>query len=148
MKFDSKNALDNFSAFFSEGDFWAKIRKTSQKAGLQVIYSALLLFYVMESRSVPVRAKAGIMAALGYFILPTDIIPDLVVAFGFTDDIAVLLYALSQVADHITPEVKEKASKKLGEWFDKVDEKEILLLEEKIKTGRSDEDDKLDSSVQ
>jgi uncharacterized membrane protein YkvA (DUF1232 family) len=88
------------------------------------------------------------MAALGYFILPTDIIPDLVVAFGFTDDIAVLLYALSQVADHITPEVKEKASKKLGEWFDKVDEKEILLLEEKIETGRSDEDDKLDSSVQ
>ena len=89
----------------------------------------------MQSRSVPMRAKAGIMAALGYFILPTDLIPDLVVAFGFSDDIAVMLYVLSQVADHITPEVKDKATKKLNEWFDTVDEKEILLLEDKIDNG-------------
>ena len=132
MKFDPKINLEGFKAYFSEGAFWEKIGKTSRKAGLQVVYSALLLFYLMESRSVSVRAKAGIMAALGYFILPTDLIPDLVVAFGFSDDIAVLLYVLSQVADNITPEVKEKASKKLSDWFDQVDEKEILLLEEKI----------------
>ncbi len=144
MKFNPKINLEGFKAYFSEGDFWEKIAKTSRKAGLQVVYSALLLFYLMESRSVPVRAKAGIMAALGYFILPTDLIPDLVVAFGFSDDIAVLLYVLSQVADHITPEVKQKASKKLEEWFDKVDEKEILLLEEKIESGKSKEDEGLD----
>lgn len=132
MKFDSKIKLENFKGYFSEGGFWAKIRKTSRKAGLQVVYSALLLYYLMESRSVPMRAKAGIMAALGYFILPTDLIPDLVVAFGFSDDIAVLLYALSQVADHITPEVKEKATKKLEDWFENIDQKEILLLDEKI----------------
>lgn len=144
MKFDPKINLEGFKAYFSEGAFWDKIAKTSRKAGLQVVYAALLLFYLMESRSVSVRAKAGIMAALGYFILPTDLIPDLVVAFGFSDDIAVLLYVLSQVADNITPDVKQKASKRLNDWFDKVDEKEIRLLEEKIaadivkKPGESD----------
>ncbi len=132
MKFDSKIKLENFKAHFSEGGFWAKIRKSSRKAGIQAIYSALLLYYLMESRSVPMRAKAGIMAALGYFILPTDLIPDLVVAFGFSDDVAVLLYALSQVADHITPEVKEKAARKLEDWFDNIDQKDLLLLDEKI----------------
>lgn len=135
MKIDPKIQLESFKNHFSEGRFWSKLRRSSRKAGIQVVYSALLLFYLMESRSVPVRAKAGIMAALGYFILPTDLIPDLVVAFGFSDDIAVLLYVLSQVADHITPEVKEKATNKLNEWFDTVDEKEILLLEEKIDNG-------------
>lgn len=132
MKFDSKIKLENFKAHFSEGRFWVKIRKSSRKAGIQAVYSALLLYYLMESRSVPMRAKAGIMAALGYFILPTDLIPDLVVAFGFSDDVAVLLYALSQVADHITPEVKEKAARKLEDWFDNIDTKEIMLLDEKI----------------
>ena len=135
MKIDPKIKLENFRANFSEGRFWNKIRRTSRKAGIQVVYSALLLYYLMQSRSVPMRAKAGIMAALGYFILPTDLIPDLVVAFGFSDDIAVMLYVLSQVADHITPEVKDKATKKLNEWFDTVDEKEILLLEDKIDNG-------------
>lgn len=135
MKFDPKIQLEGFRSYFSEGRFWSKLRRTSRKAGIQVVYAALLLYYLMQSRSVPVRAKAGIMAALGYFILPTDLIPDFVVVFGFSDDIAVMLYALSQVADHITPEVKEKASKKLSKWFDRIDEKEIHLLEEKIDNG-------------
>lgn len=135
MNIHPKIKLDEFRAWFSEEGFWNKIRRSSRKAGIQVVYSALLLYYLMQSRSVPMRAKAGIMAALGYFILPTDLIPDLVVAFGFSDDIAVLLYALSQVAHHITPEVKEKASGKLAAWFDTVDEKEMLLLEEKIGNG-------------
>lgn len=122
--------------YFSNQGFWKKIRYYSKKAGVQVVYAALLLYYLMESRSVPVRAKAGIMAALGYFILPTDLIPDVIVSFGFTDDIAVLMYALAQVSDHITPEVREKAQTKLSKWFDHVDPRQIALLEEKI--GRAE----------
>lgn len=139
MKISEHINLDSFKAYFSENKLFKKIKSSSRKAGLQVVYAALLLYYLMESKSVPVRAKAGIMAALGYFILPTDLIPDLVVAFGFTDDIAVLLYALSQLADHITPEVKQKAGNKLGEWFDKIDQNEIRLLEEKIGGGEEEE---------
>ncbi len=103
-----------------------------------MVYAALLLYFLMQSRTVPMRAKAGIMAALGYFVLPTDLIPDVVIAFGFTDDIAVLLYALSQVSDHITPEVKEKARVKLTQWFENIDPVEIALLEEKISGEETD----------
>jgi len=79
MKISEHINLDSFKDYFSENKLFNKIRSSSRKAGLQVVYAALLLFYLMESKSVPVRAKAGIMAALGYFILPTDLIPDLVI---------------------------------------------------------------------
>ncbi|MFP4469204.1 MAG: YkvA family protein [Bacteroidales bacterium] len=138
MKHFPSKFLAEGKRYFSEAKFWAKIRRYSRKAGLQVVYAALLLYFLMQSRTVPMRAKAGIMAALGYFVLPTDLIPDVVIAFGFTDDIAVLLYALSQVSDHITPEVKEKARVKLTQWFENIDPVEIALLEEKISGEETD----------
>jgi uncharacterized membrane protein YkvA (DUF1232 family) len=138
MNIGSKIKPETFRANFSEGKFWKKIRATSRKAGLQAVYAALLLYYLMESRSVPMRAKAGIMAALGYFILPTDLIPDMIIAFGFSDDVAVLLYVLSQVSDHITPGVKEKASKKLSNWFDDADGTELRLLLAMIDPGKTE----------
>jgi len=58
------------------------------------------------------------MAALGYLILPTDLIADLLPAIGFTDDIAFLSYAISNAREYITPEVKGKAKEKLGQWID------------------------------
>ena len=43
------------------------------------------------------------LAALGYFVLPVDVIPDFVLGLGFTDDIAVLTAAITAVSAHITP---------------------------------------------
>lgn len=130
--------INKYKAWFSEQQFWRKIRYYSRKAGTQVVYVALLLYYLMQSKSVPLSAKSGIIAALGYFILPTDLIPDIVVAFGFTDDIAVMLFALSKVADHITPEVKQKAKEKLSHWFENIDEAELKLLEQQIPVNPPD----------
>lgn len=38
---------------------------------------------------------------LAYFVLPFDIVPDMLVGIGFTDDIAVLTAALAAVRPHI-----------------------------------------------
>jgi uncharacterized membrane protein YkvA (DUF1232 family) len=121
-----------YSKYFSEESLWKKIRKYSKTAGATVVYAVLLLFYIMKSKDVTVKTKVSIAAALGYFILPTDAIFDLTPLVGYTDDLGVLIFALSQVSSSITPEIKNKARTKLGEWFGEIDEDELQDLENKI----------------
>ncbi len=128
IQFDNQNIKTNFS----EKKFWRKIQRYSKKAGAQVVYAALLAYYMMQSKEVPLTAKAGIAAALAYFILPTDLIPDIALMIGYTDDIGVLIFALSQVTDHITPVIREKARKKLSDWFGDAELAEAKKIEEKI----------------
>jgi uncharacterized membrane protein YkvA (DUF1232 family) len=61
-----------------------------------------------------VRVKGVLLAALAYFVIPTDVIPDFVAGLGFTDDAAVLAAAISMVARHITPLHRERARAALG----------------------------------
>ena len=106
-----------YEKHYDENDFWAKIKKFAAKAGGRVIYSALKLYYAMQSPQTPKWAKGVILGALGYFILPIDLVPDLVPVAGFTDDLAVLTAALATVAINITPEVKAMARQKMQDWF-------------------------------
>ncbi|MCR3921908.1 MAG: YkvA family protein, partial [Firmicutes bacterium] len=121
---------EEFSSHFSEDRFWEKIKKFCIKAGLKVVYTALLLYYTLQDPRVPVKAKAIIAGALGYFILPVDVIPDLLPMVGFTDDYGVLFAALATVAMHITPESKAKAKAKVNDFFGTtVDEDELMEVE-------------------
>lgn len=92
------------------------------------MYAALLLYYVATDPNVSYEDKVKIYGALGYFILPVDLIPDLIPVAGYTDDMAALLWALRTVAANITPETKRKAKAKLREWFDDVNEKDLVLF--------------------
>lgn len=75
---------------------------------------------------VPKKAKMVIIGALGYFILPTDFIPDFAVGIGFTDDFGALGLALIQVAMYIDDDVKAQARAKLQDWFgEDVDTSEV-----------------------
>lgn len=118
---------------YSEKSLWEKIKKFSKVAGVKVVYAVLLLYFVMESKNVGAKTKLSIAAALGYFILPTDAIFDLTPLIGYSDDLGVLLFALSQISSSITPEIKEKARQKLVNWFGEIDENELMDLESKIK---------------
>ena len=97
-------------------------------SGIKVVYAALVLYYLSRSNEVPMSAKLKIYGALGYFILPTDAIPDVVVALGYTDDLAALAWALYSMAKYITPEIKQQAEEKLQQWFGKFDPAEIAGL--------------------
>ena len=125
--------MDNqYSKYYSEKSLWEKIKKFSKAAGTKVIYAVLLLYYAMIDSKVSLKAKIFIAAALGYFILPTDAIFDLTPIIGYSDDLGVLLFALKQISSAITTEVKENARNKIAEWFNEIDEKELIALEEKI----------------
>lgn len=121
-----------YSKYYSEKSLWKKIKRFSKDAGAKVIYAVLLLYYAMLDESVSVKSKVLIVAALGYFILPTDAIFDLTPIIGYSDDLGVLMFAINQISSMITTEVKENARKKMAEWFTDIDETEILELEEKI----------------
>ena len=61
--------------------------------------------------------KLKILGALGYFILPLDLIPDAILGLGFTDDFLALVWAIFKMRKYITPEIKEKARRRMREWF-------------------------------
>ena len=121
-----------YSKYFTEGSFKEKLQRMATAAGSKVVYAALLLYFLMKDPTVPVKAKLIITAALGYFILPTDAIPDLAPMIGFSDDLGVLMFALGQISDHITPEIKVQATQQLQRWFKNLKKEEIHELERSV----------------
>lgn len=110
--------LVKYEKHYSEDGFWDKIRKVAKKAGRDVIRMSLVLFYTLKSQNVDVKNKGIILGALGYFILPVDLIPDFIPVLGFTDDFTALMLALKAISDSVTPQIEAQADAKVAEWFD------------------------------
>jgi uncharacterized membrane protein YkvA (DUF1232 family) len=88
-------------------DFWRKARRFA--AGLPFMEDLLAAYYCAFDRDTPVHVKGALAAALAYFVLPFDFVPDLLPMVGFADDAAVLATALRLVAGAIRPEHREAA---------------------------------------
>ncbi|MEQ1943802.1 YkvA family protein [Mesorhizobium sp. VNQ89] len=88
-----------------EGEVRAKFWRTAKKAARHIPFMDEVVagYFCALDKNTPLRAKAILLAALGYFVLPTDTIPDFILGFGFTDDMAVLTAALAAVRTHMTP---------------------------------------------
>ena len=106
-----------YGKYYSQDSFWKKLLNFARTAGREVVENALSLYYTAQAPDTPTWAKTVITGALGYFILPTDAIPDLIPAVGYGDDLGALVAALAAVAVHVTPEIKARAKKKTAEWF-------------------------------
>ena len=106
-------ALDRYS----EKGFWKKVSKHALTAGCKVLCLALKLYYALKNPETPAWAKTTIIAALAYFILPVDAIPDMVPAVGYADDLGVLTAALVTVAQYIDDSVVERARDQIKSLF-------------------------------
>lgn len=113
----SKVDTSKYSKNYTETSFWEKVRKFAAKAGGKVIYNALILYYALQSPKTPAWAKTVILGALGYFIAPIDLIPDITPGIGFVDDAGVIAAAIATIAVCITTEMKNQAKKQLKDWF-------------------------------
>ncbi|MEH7247912.1 DUF1232 domain-containing protein [Neobacillus niacini] len=109
--------INQHEEHFSEEKFWTKVQNFSKRAGTSVVYAVLLLYYTLQKPDVPLKVKATIVGALGYFILPLDLIPDLAVGVGYVDDLSIVLFALVQVALYVDDEIKMQAKNKLKDLF-------------------------------
>ena len=122
----NEEILKQHSEHYSENGLWHKIKKYAKKAGSSVVYAVLILYFVLQKEEVPKKDKAIIIGALGYFILPFDLIPDMAAGVGYADDMGALLAAIVQVAMYIDDDVKQLARVKLTDWFgDDVDTSDI-----------------------
>ena len=117
--------LKKHQGSFSENGFWNKVKNVARKAGAKLIYIALILYYELTDPKVSIKEKSVIIGALGYFILPVDLIPDAIPVAGFSDDLAALVAAYGYVRAHLTPEVVKRAQDKMSDLFDEVDYNEI-----------------------
>jgi len=87
--------------------FWKKLRRVAGK--LPFLDLLIAAYYCALDPATPLRAKATLMGALAYFVLPTDLIPDFLTGIGFVDDATVLYAAVRAVSDHIKPAHRERA---------------------------------------
>ena len=88
-------------------NFWRKLKRVA--AYIPFAEELLAVYYCAFDKETPLGVKATLVAAIAYFILPVDAIPDVLPVIGFTDDAAVLATAIKLVASHIRPAHREAA---------------------------------------
>ncbi|MGA8653258.1 MAG: YkvA family protein [Xanthobacteraceae bacterium] len=91
--------------------FWQKLRALA--ARLPFAEDLVAAHYCAFDRQTPAHVKAALVGALAYFVLPADMIPDVLPVIGYTDDAAMLAAAIRLVASHITPDHREAARRTL-----------------------------------
>jgi uncharacterized membrane protein YkvA (DUF1232 family) len=97
--------------------FWRKLRGMVMVAGHKTLFSSLVLFNCLKDRDTPAWARGVIVGALGYLILPTDLIPDMLPGAGYGDDWSTIVVALGTVAAYIKETHKLRAKEQLDKLF-------------------------------
>jgi uncharacterized membrane protein YkvA (DUF1232 family) len=84
-------------------DFWAKLKRVAGQVP----------FVEDIDPATPMRVRGMLLAAIAYFILPFDLIPDIIAGLGFADDAALITAVLALVSSHITPVHRAAAARAL-----------------------------------
>jgi len=87
------------------------------RAGRTLARPALECLEMLLDGATPPQARLTVLAALTYLVLPIDLIPDFIPAVGFGDDMVAVTALLGLCSRHITPEIRERARRKLDLWF-------------------------------
>lgn len=110
----SDDVLDQTMQAPDEKTFWRKMKNSVKKAGEEIAVMGIKSWLAMADSNTSVRHKAILGGALAYFVLPTDMVPDVLAGVGFTDDMAALTLAANSVGNAITDEHEEQAREKLS----------------------------------
>ena len=97
-------------------EFWDKLKRTA--GHIPFVDDAVTAYYCAMDSQTPLRVRGTLLGALAYFILPIDVIPDIIAGMGFTDDAAVLAAVTAMLAGHIKPHHHKAATQALGKSTD------------------------------
>lgn len=90
-----------------ETGFWQKLRRPLGR--IPFAEDAAAAYFCAVDPTTPRYVGAVLFAALAYFVMPADVIPDMIAGFGFTDDASVLLAAITAVGGHLKPAHRNRA---------------------------------------
>jgi uncharacterized membrane protein YkvA (DUF1232 family) len=96
-----------------ERRLWKKLARVA--ARITFADQVIAAWYCAIDPQTPRHVRGILLAALGYFILPADAVPDLIAGLGFTDDAAVLATVLATVGQHLSAEHRARAKARLDE---------------------------------
>lgn len=91
--------------------FWLKFRETANRIPFSQDVAAA--YYCALDPQTPNKVRGILLAALAYFIMPLDTIPDFLLGFGLTDDLTVLTVAFTTISGNITDAHRAAAKKAL-----------------------------------
>lgn len=106
-----RKSLRDEARFGSE--FLGRLKRVAKR--IPFAEDLLAAWICARDPATPRRVRLTLLAALGYFVLPIDALPDIMPILGFTDDAAVIAAALAAVAGSITVEHREKARQAMAE---------------------------------
>lgn len=84
---------------YVEENLWAKLEKGGKK--ISFARDIVALYNFMKDPLVRWHRKAIVVAALIYFIVPLDMIPDLTPFFGYMDDLGVITALLKYLGSEL-----------------------------------------------
>lgn len=84
-----------------EKRFWNKLRRVL--ARIPFAEDLVAAYYCASDSETPAYVRAVLLGAVAYFILPVDMVPDILAGLGFTDDATVLAAAIAAVGRHLQP---------------------------------------------
>jgi len=128
MTFGSSSGTTDFNAGFNADVIDAEVlesevidesafRQLLKRAGRSLARPALEALEMLLDPATPPQARLTLLAALTYLLVPTDLIPDLLPVAGFSDDLVAITAMLGLCRNHITPEIRQRAQRRLDQWF-------------------------------
>lgn len=87
--------------------FWPKLKRTMGR--IPFADEAVAAYYCARDPATPQSARLIALAALAYFVIPADAVPDVLAMVGLGDDAAVFWAAWSMIERHVRPEHRARA---------------------------------------
>ena len=108
----------NLASQYNENSFLDKIGQVLGKIGRGALVQIFTLYHLLMEESTPASVKMQIMGVLAYFVLPIDLIPDVMVPIGFSDDLALVAHLIGTLATYITPQIIALAKQSVSDLLD------------------------------
>jgi uncharacterized membrane protein YkvA (DUF1232 family) len=115
MRSNTEYAMDNLPVSYTPPDerrFWRKVRRVV--ARVPFAEDLLAVYFCAVDRHTPTYVRAVLLGAVAYFVLPADLIPDVLAPLGFTDDASVIAAAITAVGGNLLPRHRDQARERLG----------------------------------